>query len=257
MTVLIHPIVEVAKRFSIDWLNRADESVPPTIMTPDYRVHIGETELVGLDAYAVGTVGQLQQFPGLTLTVHDLITDGDRLALVFTEHAAFAKTGAVAAWAGVALFRWDGTRLTENWTQEDYYARRRQLAGTAPDVIRPPIAAPWTTVPAPSAPTAESAVREWLAAPVFEKIFVDDGRTAPAVSVAGVEVLELFSAGEQVAFAATWTGDYAGGLDDAPGPRADVTLGATGVLTVRDSAVVGGTVVTDRLGLRRRLLPPR
>lgn len=257
MTASIHPIVEVAKRFTIDWLNRADESVPPTIMTPEYRVHIGETELVGLDAYAVGTLGQLGQFPGLTLTVHDLVTDGDRLALVFTEHAAFAKTGVAAAWAGVALFRWDGTRLTENWTQEDYYARRRQLAGSAPDLIRPPTAAPWTTEPADPSPEAESVAREWLAAPIFDKILLDDGLFAPAVTVAGVEILELFSAGEQVAFAATWTGDYAGGLDDAPDRRAGVSLGATGVLTVRGSAVVGGTVVTDRLGLRRRLLPPR
>ena len=176
---------------------------------------------------------------------------------MFTEHAAFAKTGAVAAWAGVALFRWDGTRLAENWTQEDYYARRRQLAGSAPDVIRAPAAAPWTTVPAAASPAAESVVREWLAAPAFDKILLDDGLLAPVVSVGGVEVLELFSAGEQVAFAATWTGDYAGGLDDAPGPHSDVTLGVTGVLTVRGGAVVGGAVVTDRLGLRRRLLPPR
>lgn len=257
MTIDFHPLVDVARRFAIDWINRADESVPPTIMTSDYRVHIGETELVGLDAYSGGTVGQLRQFPGLALTVHDLITDGDRLALVFTEHGTSAKNGAAAAWAGVALFRWDGARLTENWTQEDYYARRRQLAGSAPDLIRTPAAAPWTTTPADPSPAAESAARKWLTAPVFEKIFLDDGLFAPAVSIATVQVSELFSAGEQVAFAATWTGDYTGGLDDVPDPRPGVTLGAAGVLTVRDGSVVGGTVVSDRLGLRRRLLPPR
>jgi len=260
MTIVVHPLVDVVKQFTIDWLNKADASVPPKIMTPGYRVHIGDTELDGLQDYAGGTIGQLQQFPGLTLTVHDLVTDGDRVALVFTEHGASTKTETSAAWAGVALFRWDGSRLTENWTQEDYYARRRQLAGPTPDVIRAPAPAPWTTNPAAADPASEAIARKWLAAPSFVGIHLNDGLASVGeldISVTGVTVHELFSAGHQVAFAASWTGNYSGGLEGAPNASDHVRLGAAGVLTVDGEMVVGGAVVTDRLGLRKTLLPPR
>ncbi|GAA3522904.1 hypothetical protein GCM10022222_00990 [Amycolatopsis ultiminotia] len=259
MTTSISPIVEVARRFAIDWLDRADTSVPPTIMTPGYVVHIGDVELEGLPAYTDGTVGQLRQFPGLGLTVHEVVTDGERLALVFTEHGASTKhSGNAAAWSGVALFRWDGERLVENWTQEDYYARRRQLAEGVPDVIRPPAPAPWTTQPRSSDPGIERVVQDWLAKPELDHVTVDDGRDSGLVlEVGSVEVLERFSAGDQVAFAAVWTGTYRGGLDDVPSGTDPVGLGVAGVLTVGSGGVVGGSIVTDRLGLRRRLLPPR
>jgi predicted ester cyclase len=259
VTASIHPIVDVARRFTIDWLDRADASVPPMIMTSGYRVHIGDVELDGLPSYPDGTVGQLRQFPGLGRTVHDVVTDGERLALVFTEHGASTKHGGNAAgWAGVALFRWDGARLIENWTQEDYYARRRQLADGVPDVIRPPAPAPWTTPPRPSDPEIEWVVRDWLATPVLDQVTVDDGRADElSLDVDSVEVLEQFSAGDQVAFAAVWSGKYRGGLDGVPPGAEPADLGVAGVLTVHDGSVVGGSIVTDRLGLRRRLRPRR
>lgn len=255
----IHPIVDLARRFTIDWLDRADPFVPATIMAPEYRVHIGDTELDGLSAYTDATLGQLRQFPGLSLTVHDVVTDGERLALVFTEHGASAKhNGKAAGWAGVALFRWDGARLTENWTQEDYYARRRQLAEGAPDVIRSPAPAPWTTQPRPPDARAERVVGEWLASPVLDHVRVDDGRSGRLVlDLDSVEVLEQFSAGDQVAFAALWSGRYRDGLDSIAAQSAPATLAAAGVLTVCEGEVADGVIVTDRLGLRRRLLPPR
>jgi len=259
VTASIPPIVELARRFTIDWLDRGDVSVPPEIMTPGYLVHIGDVVLDGLPAYTEGTVGQLRQFPGLGLTVHDVVTDGERIALVFTEHGASTKhNGNAAGWAGVALFRWDGVRLTENWTQEDYYARRRQLADGVPDVIRPPAPGPWTTQPRPPDPAIEPVVRRWLAAPVLGEVTVDDGRAdGLALDVDSVEVLELFSAGDQVAFAAVWSGKYRGGLDGVPPGPEPGDLGVAGVLTVRGGSIVGGFIVTDRLGLRRRLLPRR
>ena len=254
-----HPLVRLAQRFAVDWLDSADEAVPKTIMSPDYLVHIGDIALDGLADYTAATLGQLRQFPGLALTIHQLVTDGDWLALVFTEHGASAAHDLrAAAWCGVALFAWDGSVLTENWTQEDYHARRRQLGTGHPDAIRPPAVAPWTTPPSVPSPEAESTVRDWLQAPVLSNVLLDDGRSdALAVEVAAVEISQLFSAGSAVAFAADWTGRYRGGLDGAVDPGSDVTLGCAGVLTVADGAVIAGSVVTDRSGLRRRLLPPR
>jgi len=250
----INPTAALAQRFTINWLNLADAAVPATIMAPDYQVHIGATELDGLEPYTAGTIGQLEQFPGLALTVHEFVTDGSQLALVFTEHGASAKhDGRAAAWRGVALFRCAGGLLAENWTQEDYYARRRQLATGVPDTIPAPAVAPWTVDPQPADTAAEDTVRSWLGAPVLDGVELDDGSPL-TVDVTGVEVARLFSAGDAVAFAGRWAGRYAGGVDGVTGTGQPAALGICGVVHVDADRVVGGHVVTDRHGLRRSLL---
>jgi predicted ester cyclase len=261
----LNPSAVLARRFCVDWLDRADASVPPAIMTPGYRVHIGRDELDGLDAYTTGTMGQLTQFAGLLLTVHQLVSDGDQLALHFTEHGASTRHGGnTAAWRGVALFRVEDGRLAENWTQEDYYARRRQLADGQADPVPAPAVSPWTTPVRAPAPAAEKIARRWLGEPAFDTVVVDDG-SAPVIEPTSFHVDRLFSAGDVVAFAGAWHGQYIGGLEDVTTPADGVQLGACGVLTVGDSAglagaglagtVSSGAVVTDRLGLRRALRP--
>lgn len=250
--VTIHPLVRLAQRFTIDWLNRADGAVPPEIMTPGYQVHIGGLDLDGLEAYAPATLGQLHQFPGLQLTVHDLVHTGERFALHFTEHGASRRhEGRAAAWAGVALFRWDGERLTENWTQEDYASRRRQLADGRPDAVGAPMVAPWTEPPGRPDPEAEDVVRAWVgtAAPGSDAVRWDDGRDGALVAPAGADIREIFSAGDRVAFAATQHGRLLG--LGAAAEEAPVQLGVAGLVTVADGAVVSGVVISDRLGLIR------
>lgn len=252
----IHPLVRLAQRFTVDWLGSADPTVLPDIMAPDYLVHIGPVQLAGLPQYTEATLQQVHRFPGLLLTIQEVVTDGDRLALVFTEHGASAEQDLrPSAWRGVGLWRWDGTRLTENWSQEDYYGRRRQLTAGVADVIPAPAPAPWTTAPVPADPAAEDVARAWLANPARGGVWWDDGLAdGPAIEVTGVVVDELFSAGDRVAFAASWQGTYRSGIDGAPnGAVSNSVLGATGVLTVRGGAVVDGRVVTDRHGLRRAL----
>jgi predicted ester cyclase len=242
----------LARRFCVHWLDRADPSVPPEIMTPGYRVHIGTAELDGLDAYTAGTMGQLTQFPGLLLTVHQLLTDGQQLALHFTEHGASVRhDGRAAAWRGVALFRIEAGRLAENWTQEDYYARRRQLADGHADPVPAPAVAPWTTPAARPSAEAEETVRRWLGRPSFGQVEVDDG-SALVVEPTSFRVKRLFSAGLAVAFAGAWRGRYRGGLEGVES-AGDVELGACGMLST-GGGEVSGVVVTDRLGLRRALL---
>jgi predicted ester cyclase len=256
----LHPVAVLARRFCVDWLDRADASVPAEIMTPGYRVHIGRAELDGLDAYTTGTLGQLTQFAGLLLTVHQLVSDGDQLALHFTEHGASTQHGGnTAAWRGVALFRIEDGRLAENWTQEDYYARRRQLAEGHADPVPAPAVSPWTTPVRGPAPAAEKIARRWLAEPSFAEVKLDDG-SALVVEPTSFHVDRLFSAGDVVAFAGAWHGQYIGGLEDVTTPADGVELGACGVLTVgdgpgHDSTGLSGAVVTDRLGLRRVLRP--
>jgi hypothetical protein len=185
--------------------------------------------------------------------VHDLVHTGDRLAMHFTEHGASTRHDLRgAAWTGVGLFRWDGERLTENWTQEDYAARRRQLSDGRPDVVGPPMLAPWTVPAVEPDPAAEDVVRDWLATavPGADGVRWDDGRDGALVSPTGVQVAELFSAGRQVAFAAAQVGAFLGS-GAVPATDGPVRLGLAGLVEVTTGRVTGGVVVSDRLGLVR------
>jgi hypothetical protein len=241
--VTIHPMATLMRRFAVDWLDRADEAVTEEIMAPGYTVRIGGVVLEGRAAYTPATSGQLAQFPGLMITVHDVLyADGDRAALRFTEHGASAKGG----------------MLVDNVVEEDYLARRRQLTTGAADPVDPPMVAPWTAPVGAADPAAEKVVREWLEvggpASADGAVTCDDGAADRLLDVSGCEVGDLFSAGGRVAFHAVLRGAYVGGLPDVDAAVGrEAALSVVGLVSVGADGVVGGHVVRDRLGLRRAL----
>lgn len=252
------------RRYVVDYTNSHDLAVCDEIMEPDYVLSMGSHVLSGRDAaYKPATRRQLEQFPGLGLTVHEVVSNGERLALRFSEHGASARHGgAVAVWGGIGLYAWNGTRLTANRVEQDYLSRRRQLVDGVPDTVPAPAPAPWDT--AARAPDAgvESAAAAWAAqgAPPVGDVVVDDGRD-PAALVEADEVVvdDLFSAGDRAAVHVTVHGSYRGGLpgfaelDEQVG--APATLHAAALVTVTEGRVVAGHVVRDRLGLARALAP--
>ncbi len=251
------PLVALMRRFALDWLGRADVDACAEIMAEDYSILIGGHTLAGREgAYIPGTLAQLHRFPGLLLSVQDLFTDGDRVAMRFTEHGpSEADDMAAAAWGGIGLFFWDGRQLTRNVTEEDYHSRRRQLASRVSDPVESPAPAPWAAVPQPPDPPAEAVVRTWLEKGSPDGLVVDDGwtgqSTPPLLDVTGVEIGELFSAGDRVAFQVVQTGRYLGGLPGTDGAEGrEVSMSVVGMVTVTDGAVTG-RAVRDRVGLRR------
>ncbi|GAA4896008.1 ester cyclase [Actinomycetospora straminea] len=253
------PFVALMRRYVVDYTNSHDLAICDEIMEPDYVLRMGPHVVAGRDeAYKPATRKQLEQFPGLGLTVHDVVSNGERLALCFSEHGASVRHGgALAAWRGIGLYTWNGRRLTANRVEQDYLARRRQLAGGVPDAVPPPALAPWDT--AARAPDAgvEAVVAAWAAqgAPAVGDVEVDDGRDpAPLVEADEVVVDDLFTAGDRAAVHVTVHGPFRGGLpelDDRHG--APATLHAAALVTVADGRVVAGRVVRDRLGLARAL----
>lgn len=181
--------------------------------------------------------------------LHELMTDGERVAMHFTEHHP------AAAWAGIGLWEWDGERLTRNVTEEDYHSRRRQLAERRCDPIEPSAAAPWAEQPVPRDTAAESAVRAWLDRGDLAPAVLDEGKLGPPLlDVEHVDVDELFSAGRRVAFHAVQHGRYRSGLPGTDGAEGTpVQLGLAGLLTVDEAGGVSGRVMRDRAGLRRAL----
>ena len=253
------PFVALMRRYVVDYTNAHDLSVCDEIMEPDYVLRMGPHVVAGRDeAYKPATLTQLRQFPGLGLTVHEIVSSGDRLALRFSEHGASVRHGGhVAAWAGIGLYHWNGTRLTANHVEQDYLARRRQLSDGHPDPVEAPAPAPWDTTAEGPDPDAERLVRGWVATgpTTTPGVVCDDGRpTGPLVDTADVEVDDVFSAGERVGVHAALHGRFAGGLaglEDRVGEPATLHLAA--LVRVRDGRVVAGRVVRDRLGLHRAL----
>lgn len=250
------PQVSLVRRWAVDWLCRADPEVCEEILAPTYGILIGGFMLEPRDRYIEATLGQIARFPGLGLTIHELIAAPGHVAVRFTEHGASARMdGREAAWRGVALFRTAGERLTACWAEEDYAARRRQLDAGVCDVIDPPAAAPWNVAEREPDRSSETAVRAWLERGALAgSVVLDDADGGDdLLADATVDVNELFSAGDRVAFHATQRGRYAGGLDGVPVGEGAAVLHLAGLVHVRDGAVAGGLVVRDRLGLARSL----
>ena len=141
-----------------------DTTVCDEIMHPDFLLYMGGHELGPRDdIYVPAVAKQMQQFPGLCMTANEVMCNGDRLALRFSQHGASTRhDGQRAAWSGIGLYFWDGERLTANWALEDYYARRRQLADRTTNRLEAPAVAPWDELAEPENPANEVLVQAWL-----------------------------------------------------------------------------------------------
>ncbi|MGE2817615.1 hypothetical protein ACQI5H_21110 [Mycobacterium heidelbergense] len=254
----MHPFVALMRKYCIDYTNSHDQSLCPQIMEPDYVVHINGLALVRSTTYAEAVRQIFDAAPGLGIAVHEFVLNGERLCMHFSEHAAMpaGESRALTCWRGIGLYKWNGTRLTENYVEQDYFAMRAQIASGQPHPLIPPHIDPWTSTEAvPADPDAEKTVRTWLengdlaAAPVHE---IDDERTGatyePVLDPRDVVVNDLFSAGDDVPFHVTIRGPYRGGL----GAGAEQFVGkpaalhAAGIAHVADGAVASVKAVTAR-----------
>jgi predicted ester cyclase len=258
----LHPLASLLRRYAFGYTAAHDFRVCESLMVEGYVLRMGEHELRGRDRdYIAATAKQYRQFPGLGFTVHELVLGEDRAALHFTEHGRSTLSHTTAAWSGVSLYRWDGARLTHCRVEQDYYGRREQLRTGRVHAVSPPGIDPWTTESAPPDPGVEAVVHRWLCAGGLSDAALGSLDSEPhgpvrrmLLSAAQVSVLDLFSAGDRVAFHVLISGRYAGGLDALDAYRHQpASLYVAGLVRVCDGAVREVRAVTDRLAAERRL----
>ncbi|HEX5064897.1 MAG TPA: nuclear transport factor 2 family protein [Myxococcota bacterium] len=260
----MEPFVALMRRYCIDYTNSHDPSVCDEIMAPEYVVHISGFDLPRDAAYKPAVTGVFARFPGLQLQVHEFVTNGERLAMRFSEHGAAADAGGrFAAWGGIGLYRWNGKQLLENFVEQDFLAQDEQLATGVPAPLESPHLDPWLGTRAePASPAAEAVARAWLAKGDLRAAadLVIDGSWYAAqepspLEVESVQVNDLFSAGARVAFHVTQRGRYRGGLRgaDAAWSGRAAALRCVGLARVEGGEVRAVRVITDRLGMRTAL----
>jgi hypothetical protein len=254
--------LRLMKRYVVDYTNAHNQAVTLDLMEADYLLRMGDHHVVGRDTeYSAATRKQMDQFPGLGLTVHEIWTSGERLAMRFSEHGASLRhNGNRAAWGGIGLYRWNGRRLTANLVEQDYFARAEQLASGAPHPVEPPMLAPWDTAAQAPDGAVEAATRRWLEAGLLEMqpgIFLEDawhvGAEAPLIVQHGIEINDLFSCGPVAAFHATQHGMLARAIGGIAASEEDVRLHMAGIVHIEDGAVAHGRVIRNRLDLVRSL----
>jgi len=266
MTHALGPTARLLRGFAIEFLTAHNAEAAQWVMDPAYCLLIGGYLLDGRDeAYLPATLAQLDQFPGLCVTVHDVILGEDAMAMRFTEHGiSIRNPGLAAAWGGITLFRTSGGRLRHGWAEEDYFARKRQLKTGVCDAILPPHQAPWDQpVLAPDS-AMEAAALGWLHTPgalLGGQNIVEICSQGPAfgglIAPSGLTINTLFTAGNRAGFHVACHGSYAGGFEDIDPALTGhpVTLQMAGMMSADASGAIAQVQLSaDRLGLHRTLL---
>ncbi len=264
----ISPSARLLRGFAIDFLTAHNVAAIETIMEPDYSLSIGGHVLSGRDDnYLPATAAQLEQFPGLCVTVHDTVIGPDAIAMRFTEHGASIRHGGrLSTWGGVCLFRIANGRLYQGWAEEDYFARKRQLATGSCDAVKAPHPAPWDAPCETSDANTEALASAWLTDPAswvdtntIDEISAEGPRFGELVAIQAVTINQLFSAGNRGGFHLCCTGAYTGGFAEIDPARIgqSVALRLAGLFDVAGGQVARIQVTADRLGLHRSLMGPK
>ncbi len=256
---------QLLRGFAVDFLTGHAPEVARRIMAPDYCLSIGGFLLDGRDDnYLPATVAQLELFPGLCVTVHDVVYAPDAVALRFTEHGVSSREGRCSSWGGITLFCIENSLLKRGWAEEDYFARKLQLRSGQVNEIERPHPAPWDQPVVDPDVATEQAVCRWLEDPETVLRCTDEiSAGGPPLSVvvkpSGLQLSILFTAGSRAAFHAEIHGNYVDGFDDLPPELAGrpVTLPIAGIVDVGGREVVRAQICGDRLGLHRRLTSAR
>lgn len=266
VTLPVPVLAERLRRYCFAYTASHDPSVCDDIMIKDYTLHMGEFEIRGRDDnYKPAAEKQYRQFPGLGMSVHDLLVTPERAALHFSEYGRSVLSGTTAAWSGISMYNWDGDRLTDCRVEQDYYSRRRQLQSGEPNKIAPPAHDPWACQIEPPDAQVEAVTREWLSngGPVMLAIgSMDDEPVSSAARIVlaqpEIEILDCFSGAERAAFHVTATGRitrWPGAAEGVLGKR--TTVYYSGIAHVRDGQVASARVISDRLAVERRALGSR
>jgi steroid delta-isomerase-like uncharacterized protein len=131
----------LVRRHIEDGFNRGDWAVCESTLADDYTAYYGAEGKahVGRDAYVRACKFLRGSFPDVNITIEDLVAEGDKIVMRYTERGTLTggpflgidAGGQAYAKPGTTVYRVADGRLAESWGVEDTLGWFRQL-GTMP-----------------------------------------------------------------------------------------------------------------------------
>jgi steroid delta-isomerase-like uncharacterized protein len=127
----------LVRRHIEDGFNRGDWTVCQATLADDYTAFYGANGKanVGRDEYVKACRFLRNSFPGVNITIEDLVVEGDKVVMRYTERGTLTgraflgiePEGQAYAKPGTTVYRAVDGRLAESWGVEDTLGWFRQL----------------------------------------------------------------------------------------------------------------------------------
>lgn len=121
---------EDAVRAYFDAWSEGDGDTMRELVSDDYQAHVHAldgTEERDVDDLLSVVGGQAQAFSDVAYELHDVISRNGCVAVRATMHASHEETGRDGEMVGIAILRFDGDRIAEEWSSWDYQGLVDQL----------------------------------------------------------------------------------------------------------------------------------
>jgi len=127
---------QVVRAFTEEVLGRGKDHLLPTLISADYVLHLSLGDHYGADGTRIDIAAWREGFADLTLSLEDLLGEGDRVVRRFVlrgTHSGpflgFAATGNGIEVSGIAIDRLHDGLIQESWMLIDLYGLVQRLNG--------------------------------------------------------------------------------------------------------------------------------
>ena len=127
----------VLRRLYGEFVDRGNAGVLEEIVAPDFASEAAPA-VKGIEAVKAVVLPVREAFPDLHHTIHDLVAEGDRVAVRWTMQgthrgpfAGIPATGKPVAFSAISIYRFQDGKIVELWAQVDRLGLLQQL-GAAP-----------------------------------------------------------------------------------------------------------------------------
>jgi steroid delta-isomerase-like uncharacterized protein len=130
----------VVVRFLDEAFNRGNLAVIAELVATDIIYHTPDGGAVrGRQGVRQLVTGMRTAFPDLEVTPHDVIAEGAKVVVRFTDRGThqgegmgLPPTGRQVTWTGIDIFRVADGRIAEGWGVSDFFGLMRQLGANSP-----------------------------------------------------------------------------------------------------------------------------
>jgi len=121
---------EFVRAYFREAIDRGRSEVIRDLFTADCRIHRPEMEIKGVESFCDFIAQVPELFSSFNTTIHDLFCGPDRVAVRLQHDAVsrslfrsrlgtFDVSGRPVSWNAIAIFRFEGGRIAEEWVNRD------------------------------------------------------------------------------------------------------------------------------------------